>query len=116
LTARLLVLGVRAATRTKSGATALHDACRNGHLEVVKCLLDCPNIMTNLDIGMAYKQVNAIELVDINVTDMYSGTPLCSACDGGHIEIVKLLLQNGADVNAQSEDSDTPLRSACYRG
>ncbi|KIK76337.1 hypothetical protein PAXRUDRAFT_835399, partial [Paxillus rubicundulus Ve08.2h10] len=116
LTARLLALGVGAATRSESGATALHGACRHGHLEVVKCLLDGPNIVTDPDVGMAYKQANAIELVDINVTDAYSGTPLCSACEGGHIEIVKLLLQNAADVNAQGSHSSTPLRSACYRG
>ncbi|KIK71795.1 hypothetical protein PAXRUDRAFT_119091, partial [Paxillus rubicundulus Ve08.2h10] len=87
LTTRLLVLGVDAATQSGSGATALHGACEHGHLEVVKCLLDGPNIVTNPDVGMAYKQVNAIELVDINVTDVYSGTPLHWACGGGHIEI-----------------------------
>ncbi|KIJ14684.1 hypothetical protein PAXINDRAFT_43750, partial [Paxillus involutus ATCC 200175] len=30
--------------------------------------------------------------------------------------IAELLLQNGADLNAQGKDSDTPLRSACSRG
>jgi ankyrin repeat protein len=34
----------------------------------------------------------------------------------GYIEIVQLLLENGADVNPQGEDLDTPLRSACYGG
>ena len=31
------------------------------------------------------------------------------ATHGGHIEIVKLLLVNGADINAQSEDGTTSV-------
>ncbi|KIK81665.1 hypothetical protein PAXRUDRAFT_102350, partial [Paxillus rubicundulus Ve08.2h10] len=42
LTTALLTLGVRAVKRTNSGGTALHLACANGHLEVVKILLDGP--------------------------------------------------------------------------
>jgi ankyrin repeat protein len=32
------------------------------------------------------------------------------------MDIVKLLLEKGADVNPQGEYSDTPLRSACFGG
>ncbi|KAF8835684.1 hypothetical protein BDN67DRAFT_937666, partial [Paxillus ammoniavirescens] len=47
LTATLLVLGVRAVTRSNSGGTALHAACGSGHVEVVKILLDSLNMMMN---------------------------------------------------------------------
>jgi hypothetical protein len=39
-----------------------------------------------------------------------------SACSCGDIKIVKLLLENAVDVNAQGNDSDTPLCSACSSG
>ena len=34
----------------------------------------------------------------------------------GHIELTKYLLQNGADVNAQSGTGDTALTYACENG
>ena len=37
-------------------------------------------------------------------------TPLMGAASGGYVDIVKLLLVHGADVNAQSSTgTDTPL-------
>ena len=36
-------------------------------------------------------------------------TPLYAAVNEGHIEIVKLLLANNADVNAADKDGNTPL-------
>ena len=42
-------------------------------------------------------------------------TPLDSAARGGHLEIVKLLLEKGAGIMVQDGDS-TPLRSAANSG
>ncbi|KAF8837283.1 ankyrin [Paxillus ammoniavirescens] len=42
--------------------------------------------------------------------------PPNSACSGGHTNIVKVLLQSGADSNTQGEHPGTPLQSACSRG
>lgn len=36
-------------------------------------------------------------------------TPLMAAASGGYVDIVKLLLVHGADVNAQSSTGKTPL-------
>lgn len=36
-------------------------------------------------------------------------TPLMAAASGGYVDIVKLLLVHGADVNAQSSTGRTPL-------
>ncbi|KIJ12206.1 hypothetical protein PAXINDRAFT_83314, partial [Paxillus involutus ATCC 200175] len=110
LTATLLVLGVRSATRSSSGGTALHLASEHGHV--------------HHDIGAvqeavhnpAVEQVNAVELAVVNVEDEDYSTPLHSACDRGHMNIVELLLAKGADVNAAGEYSGTPLRMACFRG
>jgi ankyrin repeat protein len=38
------------------------------------------------------------------------------ACSGGHLNIVELLVQKGADLNVQDQDSRTPLHLACDGG
>ena len=43
-------------------------------------------------------------------------TPLHGATERGHIEVVRLLVENKADVNAQDEGDRTPLRVAEIRG
>ena len=43
-------------------------------------------------------------------------TPLMEAASSGHLEIVKLLISHGADVNAQSSSGNTPLMYACASG
>lgn len=40
-------------------------------------------------------------------------TPLCCAAVAGNIEVVKTLVQHGADVNALSADQKTPVHVAC---
>jgi len=52
---------------------------------------------------------------DINSNIAYNGTPLHAASDGGHIDTVRVLLDHGADVNAD-RFGYRPLYSACYRG
>ena len=39
--------------------------------------------------------------------------PLYTACYIGNLEIVKLLIQAGADVNERDDESGTPLHAAC---
>ena len=48
--------------------------------------------------------------------DRFGATPLHSAVMNGHIEIARLLLQNGADVNAKDNDGYTPLHWAAFQG
>jgi ankyrin repeat protein len=115
LTARLLVLGV-GVTRSKSGSTALHLASKHGHLEVVKMLLDGPNITINPAVVGADEPLHIVELADVNAKNPYSETPLTLACHSGHMNVVELLLQKGADINPQGEDSHTPFHSACSGG
>jgi hypothetical protein len=43
-------------------------------------------------------------------------TPLHVASSFGYVEIVRLLLQHGADISAQDEDSSTPLHLASSHG
>jgi ankyrin repeat protein len=51
---------------------------------------------------------------DVNEKNGIGRTPLSMACKNGHLDIVKLLLQNGAEINEPDEDTgDTPLIQAC---
>lgn len=55
--------------------------------------------------------------VDINAKDStFGSTALSSAALFGHTEIVALLLEAGADVNARNRDGGTPLHSAAFLG
>lgn len=44
-------------------------------------------------------------------------TPLILAATAGHVDVVEILLESGADMEAQSERTkDTPLSLACSGG
>lgn len=51
---------------------------------------------------------------DINLQDNFY-TPLTSACQEGHLDIVQELIHGGADININDIDN-TPLTSACHGG
>lgn len=74
----------------------LYDAVTNGDIEIIKAHLRQPS-------------------ADIDRPLRGGNTLLHHACQHGHVEIVKCLLENGADPNRQVE-SITPLMSACSSG
>lgn len=75
----------------------LFDAVVKGNIEQVKAALS--------------------EGADINYKDKREGnTPLIWAAHGGHIEIARLLIQKGADVNAVTSSGGTPLIYAAKFG
>jgi hypothetical protein len=82
----------------RRGKTQLHHCAENGFTTSVKRLLSIRNIT-------------------VNVKDDWSGyTPLHYAAGNGHIEIARLLLQNGAEVNVKSNCGSTPLHWAASDG
>jgi len=97
---QLHAAGVDLGARTKYGATALSFACDKGHLDVARFLID--------------------NRVDVNTQDdFYEITPLGWTLFNDHIEVAKLLLQNGATgadqalttgVRATIEDSDEVVK------
>src|SRR6476646_6940351 len=70
---------VQAAPLTK--AEQLQDAARKGDAATVKKLLD--------------------EGVDVNTRFRYNATALFYACDHGHLEVLKVLLDKGADMGSK---------------
>ncbi len=66
---------------------------------------DCAEVLQQLHLG-----------ADANVWfDEWRKTPLHKAVDAGQTEIVRLLLEHGAYVNAEDELWNTPLHYAAYR-
>ena len=55
------------------------------------------------------------EKIDINISDITGATPLHYACSGGYIDVVKLLIKFGADINTTRSGS-TPLYLAILHG
>jgi ankyrin repeat protein len=47
---------------------------------------------------------------------MNAGQPLRNACKLGHLEIVKCLVEGGADTNTVDEKGNTPLYDAQEKG
>ena len=75
----------------------LYGAARNGNIDAVKRYL--------------------ADSVDINAGDTKFGvTPLCWAAFSGHAEIIELLIESGADVNAKNRDAGTALHGAAFLG
>ena len=52
----------------------------------------------------------------INKDDNYGQTPLYNASNYGHLRSVKVLLNNGADIDKATFDGVTPLMGACLKG
>ena len=76
------------------GRTQLHHCASKGLTTSVKRLLSIRNI-------------------NVNVKDDWSGaTPLHFAAENGHVEIARLLLQNGAELNAKNNYGSTSLHCA----
>jgi hypothetical protein len=76
----------------------LHAAARHGSLEVIRRLIE-------------YDPAN------INANDGDGWTPLHWAiARDGALEVVRLLLEHGAYVNSQTNDDETALQLAAYKG
>lgn len=106
------------------------EAAQEGHLELVKFLLDNKadvHAQTQTgDTALTYACENGH--TDVAEILLYFGaelehlseggrTPLMKACRAGHICTVKFLIQKGADVNRQTTNNDhTPLSLACAGG
>jgi hypothetical protein len=80
------------------GRAQLHHCAENGFTSSVKRLLSIRNINVNVK------------------DDVHGSTPLHDAAVDGHVEIARLLLQNGAEVNARSKYGFTPLHWAAIFG
>jgi len=115
-------------TRNRDGNTALHLACREGHVEVATMLVAAqPGLtsvmnydgLTCLHLAVKHEHVRLVELLmqsgcNINVGDGCSGrTVLHYAVQAGSQDWTQFLIREcHADVNVASRDGLTPLMIA----
>ena len=83
-------------SRDQQNKTALHFACQNGHIEVVKLLVE--------------KGAN------VNITDYDFKSPLLWAASEGYREILDILLKNNADKYATDIDGKCAVHLAVEAG
>ena len=115
--------------RTGNGSTAAHVAASRGHLTILKCLLDNGASVTITDASgwlplhlacySGHPQA-ALYLLHkypqtVNAKTPEEGgrrTALHMATDHGRVECMEVLAQNGADVEAKTNNGQTPLHIA----
>ena len=113
--------------QSAGGNTALMYACRKGYLPVVRWLIENGadvNILDNdkqsaLYWAIAQGHVAVVqELLKhqpaLDLIDGFDGTPLANALE--HPEIVRLLLDHGADPNLANKREQTLINSATWAG
>ncbi|XP_074642183.1 protein fem-1 homolog A-like [Tubulanus polymorphus] len=97
-------------TRTKILSLKFHDktpfflACKKGFVHFVNYFLD--------ECDVDIEQRSVYEVAEDRSKHMV--TPLWCAAVANHVDVVKSLIQHGADVNGMSDTQSTPVRSACY--
>lgn len=103
----LLARGASINATDEAGRTALHYAAQEQKLESVRTLLD----------RGALVNANAAGATQDRVIWTAIGTPLTIAARWGNMDICRLLLERGADVNFSPPDSgQTPLIAAARHG
>jgi len=104
-------------------------ACQKGYLQVFLALLNEKDKVINFDAPGGYNCIhlaakcNAIEIVkillsrgvDVDLASKKKETPLLFAINNNHLNMVKLLVESGADVNYISNGSPL-LTYACSQG
>ncbi len=108
-------------SKNKWGHTALHDASKCGHSDIVGSLLSCganPNAKdrwsnTPLMYATLHGHKDIAETLvdggcDTNIGNKGSRNALHTAAQNGHTDIVRILLLAGAQMDIQDADGNTP--------
>ncbi|XP_054219826.1 histone-lysine N-methyltransferase EHMT1 isoform X40 [Homo sapiens] len=92
----LIKAGALVDPKDAEGSTCLHLAAKKGHYEVVQYLLSNGQM-------------------DVNCQDDGGWTPMIWATEYKHVDLVKLLLSKGSDINIRDNDDGTMKRGALSR-
>ena len=116
--------------RDGDGRTLLHYAAREGHLEVVKYLINKGSNINEKDnyggrIPLHYAAMNEhLEVVkylinkgaNIDEKDNRGVTALHQAIYWGRLNVVKFLVRNGANIHERNNEGKSPLEETAYAG
>uniref|UniRef100_A0ABD2X7H4 Uncharacterized protein n=1 Tax=Trichogramma kaykai TaxID=54128 RepID=A0ABD2X7H4_9HYME len=127
---------VQVDARDNEGRTPLHASIPKGNINLVETLLRRgarPNLADNKklttlhaicarengDDGLLKRffEINdeLNQLVEVDIRDDESRTPLLAAIDKGNIKLVEILLRRGARPNLADSNKVTPLHAICER-
>jgi len=90
-------------------AVGLHANSTDLTYPLILCALAAKNDVVNI------KAILSISGINPSASDYDGRSPLHVACDEGHFETAKLLVEHGADVNATDRWGNTPLLCAFMR-
>jgi len=120
----LLNKGARINRSDRWGGSPLDDAYRHGHLQVVELLqsrgatFGSPSQANNFIAAASEGDLDEVRTLaefgnfDMNRGDYDFRTALHLASSGGHVDVVRYLCENGADVNAKDRWGNRPLDDA----
>ena len=125
--AALLQRGFDGNTRDPNGLSGLHLAVREKSLKVAAVLVgwnkisvetrtasdESPLMLASLAGLVDLSKALIAKGADVNKTGW---TPLHYAASNGHVEVIKLLLENHAYIDAESPNGSTPLMMASMYG
>jgi ankyrin repeat protein len=119
----LLRKGVNVNARDVGGNASIMYACKDPkYFDILKLLIDAgADSLSRVKAlewacGSRFNNIKSISLIlstglSPNVLNLGGGTPLMTACLLGKVELVKLLIQRGADVNLSDNEGETALNS-----
>lgn len=100
----------------ESGNTVFHYAAANGHLEILRYLVE----HMKKDQNLSQKQTDATENEPqthfLNIQNQQGNTPLHWACVTGNLEIFKFLVEEGADPFLENCQSKNCIEEAASCG
>lgn len=99
------ITAIKAASVRKR--SPLITAVKNDHVDIIKFMLK--NYKEDLNI----EQVSTIVIDKKSIED---APPLWTAATMGRFDIVRVLVEHGADINHTTKSNSTPIRGAAYDG
>ena len=113
---------------TESGGNPVHFAGQRQHKQICRLLIDAgaidnlvknsdPNVLQTFRAAYKFDKKQLSKLLKLhpelaNSKDVHGRTPLHEACTNGDMEIVKLLIESGANVNTKNDNNQSPLHRA----